>query len=102
MITLDQLPYWAHEIGVNCRTVGYPHSPEQQTLCLAEEAGEAVGAIRRYLGLARRPGTIGEAGAELADVVIAAFVAADALDIDLSKAVSDKLGVVITRGWRQP
>lgn len=38
--------------------------------------------------------------AELADVVIAAYVTAHVLGIDLRAAIEDKLAVIFTRGWR--
>lgn len=72
----------------------------QQVLCLAEEAGEFVGAYRRATGLARRTGTWTEVHAELADVVITAYVTAHYLNINLNTAITNKLAVVFTRGWR--
>jgi len=48
----------------------------RQVLALAEEAGEMVGAYRRWTGRARRTGTADEFRAELADVVITAYVTA--------------------------
>ncbi len=56
---------------------------EGQTLNLAEEAGEFVGAYRRWTGRARRTGTEQEAQAELADVVITAYVTAADLGVTL-------------------
>jgi len=72
----------------------------RQVLAVAEEAGEFVGAYRRAAGLARRPGNPDQVRAELADVVITAYVAAVVLGIDLDHAITDKLAVVFTRGWR--
>ena len=72
-----------------------------QTLCVGEEAGEFVGATRRYLGMARRSGTFEEMEAELADVVISAHVAAEALGIDLLGAIGRKGQTILTRGWKQ-
>ena len=74
----------------------------QQVLAVAEEAGEFTGAYRRWAGLARRPGTWDEMEAELADVVITAYITADVLGIDLDAAWRAKAHVVFTRGWRQP
>jgi NTP pyrophosphatase (non-canonical NTP hydrolase) len=74
----------------------------QQVLCLAEEAGEFVGAFRRWAGLARRTGTWAEMAAELADVVISAYTAADVLGIDLGAAITAKADVIMSRGWRDP
>lgn len=83
------------------------HFPEdtaavQQVLCLAEEAGEFTAAFRRWAGLARRPGTWADMVAELADVVITAYVTADVLGIDLDAAITAKAAVIMTRGWREP
>ncbi len=72
----------------------------RQTLALAEEAGEFVQAARRYLGLARRTGDLDQVAAELADVVITAFVTARAFGIDLPTEITTKAGVIVTRGWR--
>lgn len=73
-----------------------------QVLCVAEEAGEFVGAYRRWVGMARRNGPIEDVQAELADVVISAYCAAEALEFDLDSAIAEKLGVVMTRGWKEP
>lgn len=72
----------------------------RQVLAVAEEAGEFVGAYRRAAGLARRPGTWDDVHAELADVVITAYVTAVALGIDLDAAIAAKLAVIFARGWR--
>jgi len=74
--------------------------PVQQVLCLAEEAGELVGAYRRWAGMARRTGTWEDVQAELADVVITAYVTAQVLGIDLDAAWRAKAGVIASRGWR--
>lgn len=73
----------------------------RQVLCLAEEAGEFVGAYRRWSGQARRSGSFEEMAAELADVVITAWVTAHVLGVDLDGAVREKLGRMYTRGWRE-
>lgn len=101
--TLADLPDNAAAIVAKLRANGFPADTGQvrQVLCVAEEAGEFVGAFRRWAGLARRTGTAEEMHDELADVVIAAFVAAEELDFDLAAAVADKLGVVHARGWRE-
>jgi NTP pyrophosphatase (non-canonical NTP hydrolase) len=54
-----------------------------QVLALVEEAGEMVGAYRRWTGRARRTGTEQEFRLELADVVITAFVTAAELAVRL-------------------
>jgi NTP pyrophosphatase (non-canonical NTP hydrolase) len=74
----------------------------QHALALAEEAGEFTGAFRRWAGLARRTGTWADMVAELADVVITAYVTADVLGIDLAAAITAKAGIILTRGWRDP
>jgi NTP pyrophosphatase (non-canonical NTP hydrolase) len=70
-------------------------------LNLAEEAGEFTGAYRRWAGLARRAGSREDMEAELADVVLAAYVAAEALEFDLEAAWRAKAEVVTTRGWKE-
>jgi NTP pyrophosphatase (non-canonical NTP hydrolase) len=76
--------------------------PVQQVLALAEEAGEFTAAYRRWAGLARRTGPWDDVRAELADVVITAYITADVLGIDLDAAWRAKAEVVFTRGWREP
>ena len=74
----------------------------QQVLCVAEEAGEFVGAYRRWVGMARRTGPRSDVEAELADVVITAYITADVLGIGLDDAIQEKLAKIFTRGWREP
>jgi NTP pyrophosphatase (non-canonical NTP hydrolase) len=74
----------------------------RQVLALAEEAGEFVGAYRRWAGEARRTGTYDEMAQELADVVITAFVTAVELGIELDVEITKKLDVLSTRDWRDP
>jgi NTP pyrophosphatase (non-canonical NTP hydrolase) len=76
--------------------------PVQQVLAVAEEAGEFTAAYRRWAGLARRSGPWHDVEAELADVVITAYVTAAVLGIDLDAAARAKAEVVFTRGWREP
>ena len=76
--------------------------PVQQVLAVAEEAGEFTAAYRRWAGLARRSGPWHDVEAELADVVITAYVTAAVLGIDLDAAARAKAKVVFTRGWREP
>ncbi len=70
------------------------------TLVVAEEAGEAVQKIRRYLGLARSSATEDEVAEELADVVISAAVTAGLMGIDITEAVDAKLTKIMDRGGR--
>jgi NTP pyrophosphatase (non-canonical NTP hydrolase) len=72
-----------------------------QVLVLAEEAGELVGAYRRWAGKARRTGTRRDLEDEIADVLISTALVAERAGIDLNQAVTAKLGVIYTRGWRQ-
>ena len=72
----------------------------QQVMCMAEEAGEAVKAARRYMGLARTPGTLEELREELADVVIASAAMAEAFGIDLETAVAHRMEYVMDRPVR--
>jgi NTP pyrophosphatase (non-canonical NTP hydrolase) len=73
-----------------------------QALCVAEEAGELVGAYRRWAGKARRTGTRRELEDEIADVLIVTAVFAERAGIDLNAAVAAKLAVIYSRGWQQP
>lgn len=62
-------------------------SARRQMLGLAEEAGEFVGAYRRWVGLARRGGTAKQVWAELADVVITAYVTAVEVNVHLDDSI---------------
>lgn len=73
---------------------------QQQVMCLAEEAGEFVGAYRRFAGMARRSGPFDDVKAELADVAITAYVTAQVLGIDLDEAIREKAEKIMSRGWR--
>ncbi|MET7397654.1 MazG nucleotide pyrophosphohydrolase domain-containing protein [Dactylosporangium sp. NPDC005572] len=98
---LGDLPGRAADIAGHLTANGFTEAPHlRQTLALAEEVGEFVGAVRRHYGMARRSGSFEDVEAELADVVITAFVTAHTLGIDLPAAVGAKLDVVFTRGWR--
>jgi NTP pyrophosphatase (non-canonical NTP hydrolase) len=72
-----------------------------QAMCVAEEAGELVGAYRRYAGKARRRGTFREMEDEIADVLIVTAVFAERAGVDIDAAVSRKLAVIYTRGWKE-
>jgi NTP pyrophosphatase (non-canonical NTP hydrolase) len=72
-----------------------------QALGVAEEAGELVGAYRRWSGRARRTGTLAELQDEVADVLIVTAVFAERAGIDLNAAIAAKLTVIYSRGWRQ-
>jgi NTP pyrophosphatase (non-canonical NTP hydrolase) len=73
-----------------------------QALCVAEEAGELVGAYRRWAGKARRRGTFEEVRLEVADVLIVTAVFAARAKVDIDQALADKLKIIYSRGWREP
>jgi NTP pyrophosphatase (non-canonical NTP hydrolase) len=73
---------------------------DTQALCVAEEAGELVGAYRRWAGRARRLGTKYDLALEIADVLIVTAVFAKRAGIDIDEAVTDKLEIIYGRGWR--
>jgi NTP pyrophosphatase (non-canonical NTP hydrolase) len=70
----------------------------RQAVVLAEECGEAIGNIRRYLGHARYTVTRDAVAEELADVIISAQVQARLHGIDLDAAVNEKLIGIENRG----
>jgi NTP pyrophosphatase (non-canonical NTP hydrolase) len=72
-----------------------------QALCVAEEAGELVGAYRRWAGKARRTGTRRGLEDEVADVLIVTACFAERAGIDLNTALAAKLTVIYSRGWRE-
>lgn len=72
-----------------------------QALCVAEEAGELVGAYRRYAGKARRSGTLEDVEHEIADVLIVTAIFAERMGIDIDKALADKLHIIWSRGWKE-
>lgn len=101
-MTLTDLYRQARTIADALRRERFEGEPrERQIIALAEECGEAVGAARRHLGMARREGSIEDVAAELADVVIVAMVTAVEFGIDLPQGIEDKLSVIMTRGWRE-
>ena len=79
-----------------------PDGGIRQAIALVEEAGEFIGAFRRWKGMARRTGTETEVQEELADVIITAFVTAQEFGWDINEIIQDKLGELHTRGWRDP
>lgn len=100
---LTDLPESARNIVAALRSNGFDAESGQnrQVLNLAEEVGEFVGAYRRWAGQARRTGTAEEMYAELADVVITAFVTAEEFGVDLEDLIGQKLVKVFSRGWRE-
>lgn len=94
----------AEQIAQDLRDAGFPDVDRRnrQVLALAEECGEFVAAFRRWSGQARRGGSAQEMRAELADVVITAFVTAHVLGVDMTQAINAKLNVHETRVLREP
>lgn len=88
-------------LAENLRAAGFTDDVTQ-VLMVAEEAGEFVGAFRRFTGRARRSGTFEEMAAELADVVIGAACCARFVGVDLDAEIARKLDKVFSRGWREP
>lgn len=77
------------------------HDPAMtQVLATGEEAGEFIGAYRRWIGAARRVGTFEEMAAEAADVAIVIHVACHYLGIDIEDAVARKAEKIFSRGWK--
>lgn len=101
--SLADLPHTAAEISHHLRQAGYTGDPViRDTVTLAEEAGELVGAVRRYTGMARRSGTLDDVAAEAADVVLTVAILAHDIGFDLAAAVAAKVEVIYARGWREP
>jgi NTP pyrophosphatase (non-canonical NTP hydrolase) len=101
----DQVDLTGHAAVISecLRRNGFdPAQPvSRQVLGVAEEVGEFVGAYRRWSGQARRSGTAEQMWQELADVIIATFVTAHELGIDINAVIMAKLHTVHTRGWRE-
>lgn len=92
----------ARIVMARCRENQAGGTEQAQLMALAEETGEFIGAMRRWRGLARRPGTEQEAKSELADVIISAYAMADVMGWDVEQITSAKLQKIFTRGWKQP
>lgn len=85
-----------------CRENDAGGTEQSQIMALAEEAGEFVGAMRRWRGMARRHGTEQEAQDELADVVLCAYAMADVMGWDMDTLLAAKLDKILNRGWKEP
>lgn len=72
---------------------------DAQAMCVVEEAGEFIGAYRRWRGFARRPGDFDQVTSELADVIIASFIMFVNLHEDAQVEIKKKLLKIITRGY---
>lgn len=71
-------------------------------LTVAEEAGELIGAYRRWSGHARRSGTLEDVAGEVADVLITTAIFAHLAGIDINEAVRTKVERIYSRGWKEP
>lgn len=101
-VARDLLPHIRH--AANMRHGGHLDDEafkHLETMKLGGEAGEALEAYNRWLGVARRHGTREEYLAELADVVIGAYINAELAESDLSAAIEAKLRVIYDRGWSE-
>lgn len=70
-------------------------------ICVSEEAGELIGAYRRWSGRARRKGTFEEVEKEVADLLITTLLFAIRAGIDIDKAIKSKLDNIYSRGWNE-
>lgn len=84
-----------------CRQYNAGGTEQAQLMAVAEEAGEFIGAMRRWRGMARRSGTEEEAQKELADLVITCYAMADVMGWDLDRLIDTKSEVILNRGWKQ-
>ena len=98
---MEKLQDIASVLMEKCRDNQAGGTEQSQIMALAEEAGEFVGAMRRWRGMARRLGTEEEAQAELADVVITAYCMADVMGWDIEELISAKLEKIMSRGWKE-
>lgn len=79
----------------------HEHDLNLQAICVGEEAGELLGAYRRWSGQARRKGTLAELEDEVADVLIVTSVFAERAGILIEDAVAAKLEKIYSRGWKE-
>ena len=100
-LDLTHMKILARQIVHGLKGAGFNDLHTLQIIAMAEETGEFVGAARRFMGMARRSGTYGEMAAELADVVITAFITAEVFGIDLEQVIPYKAKIILTRGWRE-
>jgi NTP pyrophosphatase (non-canonical NTP hydrolase) len=78
----------------------FPDQPDWRFVTgVAEETGEFVGAFNKFSGTSRQVSSHRKMAAELADVVIAAYMAAEVLGIDLNSEVTCKAEIMSARGW---
>jgi NTP pyrophosphatase (non-canonical NTP hydrolase) len=84
----------------NVRRTNTGGTEQAQVYAIGEEAGEFIGAMRRWRGMARRSGTEAAAKAELADIVISSFVMAEIMGWDLDDLIRQKAEIILSRGWK--
>lgn len=84
-----------------CRQYNAGGTEQSQLMAVAEEAGEFIGAMRRWRGMARRSGTEEEAQKELADLAITCYAMADVMGWDLDRLIDTKAEVILNRGWKE-
>lgn len=83
-------------------SINDPYHVDGQMFCVAEEAGEMVGAFRRYTNRARRSGTREALLGEIADVHISMAHAGWLIGInDIQEVIDSKLETVYSRGWKE-
>jgi NTP pyrophosphatase (non-canonical NTP hydrolase) len=67
---------------------------------VSEEAGEVAKAFNRQTGLGRKFGSRAELAEEICQEVMACFILAEAMDMDLSQAFDADYQDIMTRGFR--
>lgn len=80
---------------------------DQQAMCVAEEAGEFVGAYRRWRGFARRAGSPEDVENELADVIVSTCCMMELWlrkypvgnPASITDLIATKLNMIFSRGW---
>lgn len=103
-LAFDQLCFFMEDLAEEIRFHANQGATDDewrdaQAMVVAEEAGEFIGAYRRWRGFARRPGEAKEMYKELSDVIIASLLMFAVLDADAQMHVKAKLHDVITRGY---
>jgi NTP pyrophosphatase (non-canonical NTP hydrolase) len=73
-----------------------------QAICVGEEAGELLGAYRRWAGKARRTGTLAEVSQEIADMLIVTGVFAVMMGIDIEEAGGRTRSTTSPTCWTSP
>jgi len=81
--------------------IGTPTAAPYDHGDLPEFAGRLAGTVRRYVGYARRVGTIQEVQHALTDLLAATAGAARWLRIDLDEAIAAKVAVIMGRPFAE-